>query len=102
MAKVSVSKAARQDLVAIKQYISEELCNPIAATRIIGKLKKEITSLDRFAERGKALDTLISIHTEYRYLVCENYCIFYLTGKDEVVVIRILHQRQDYLRALFM
>lgn len=102
MVKVSVSKVARQDLAGIRQYIRDELSNPQAAARIIGELKKSIQSLADFSGRGRPLDALIPVHTEYRYLVCENYCIFYLTGETEVIVIRVLHQRQDYLRALFL
>ncbi|MBQ6399040.1 MAG: type II toxin-antitoxin system RelE/ParE family toxin [Clostridia bacterium] len=48
-----------------------------------------------------SLDALISVHTEYRYLPCENYCIFYLEDEKNVVIVRVLHQRQEYLRALF-
>lgn len=33
---------------------------------------------------------------------CENYCIFYLYSEEDVIVVRILHQRQDSLKALFM
>ena len=102
MAKVSVSKVARQDLASIRQYIREELGNPDAAARIISELKKSILSLADFSGLGRPLDALIPVHTEYRYLVCENYCIFYLAGDDEVIVVRVLHQRQDCLRALFM
>ena len=102
MATVTVSKEARKDLVSIRQYIEQELCNPTAAQRIIGLLKKSILALETFPGRGKPLDALIPVHTEYRYLVCENYCIFYLTNYEEVVIVRILHQRQDSLKALFL
>ena len=99
---IIVSREARKDLVQIRQYISEELCNPDAAVRIMGLLKKSIASLSDFPGRGRPLDALIPVHTDYRYLVCENYCVFYLSNDDDVVVIRILHQRQDCLRALFI
>ncbi len=99
---IIVSKEARKDLVQIRQYISEELCNPDAAVRIMGLLKKSIASLSDFPGRGRPLDALIPVHTDYRYLICENYCVFYLSNDDDVVVIRILHQRQDCLRALFI
>ena len=99
---IIVSKEARKDLVQIRQYISEELCNPDAAVRIMGLLKKSIASLSDFPGRGRPLDALIPVHTDYRYLVCENYCVFYLGNDGDVVVIRILHQRQDCLRALFI
>mgnify|MGYP004554589949 CR=1 FL=1 len=68
----------------------------------MGLLKKSIVSLSDFPGRGRPLDALIPVHTDYRYLVCENYCVFYLSNDGDVVVIRILHQRQDCLRALFI
>lgn len=101
MAKITVSKEARKDLVSIRQYIDEELQNPSAAQRIIGLLKKSILSLETFPDRGRPLDAIIPVHTEYRYLVCENYCVFYLSTGDEVVIVRILHQRQNSIKALF-
>ena len=76
---IIVSKEARKDLVQIRQYISEELCNPDAAVRIMELLKKSIASLSDFPGRGRPLDALIPVHTDYRYLVCENYCVFYLS-----------------------
>ena len=102
MARVIVSKEARNDLVSIRDYIRDELCNPDAAQRILASLKKSILSLEHFPGRGKPLDALIPVHTEYRYLLCENYCIFYLCMEEEVLVVRVLHQRQDSLRALFL
>ena len=99
---IIVSREARKDLVQIRQYISEELCNPDAAVRIMGLLKKSIASLSGFPGRGRPLDALIPVHTDYRYLVSENYCVFYLSNDSDLVVIRILHQRQDCLRALFI
>lgn len=102
MARITVSKEAKKDLEAIYQYISEEFSNPDAARRIIGLLKKSIGALESFPGCGRPLDALIPVHTEYRYLVCENYCVFYLYSDDDVVVVRILHQRQDCLRALIL
>lgn len=102
MARITVSKKARKDLVGIHQYIRDELCNPPAAQRILAALKKSILHLEFFPDSGRPLDALLPIHTEYRYLVCENYCIFYLSNGAEVSIIRILHQRQDCLKALFV
>lgn len=62
---IIVSKEARKDLVQIRQYISEELCNPDAAVRIMGLLKKSIASLSDFPGRGRPLDALIPVHTDY-------------------------------------
>lgn len=102
MAKIILSREARKDLVNIRQYIHDELCNPPAAQHILAALKKSISHLGTFPDSGRPLDALLPIHTEYRYLVCENYCIFYLSNGTEVSIIRILHQRQDCLKALFL
>ena len=102
MARVIVSKEARRDLVNIRNYIRDELCNPIAARRIIQELRLAAQGLQDFPNRGRPLDAMIPIHTEYRYLPCENYCIFYVVSDEEVFVVRILHQKQDTLKALFI
>jgi plasmid stabilization system protein ParE len=41
------------------------------------------------------------VHTPYRYLPCEHYCIFYVETREQVLVIRVLHEKQDCMRALF-
>lgn len=64
--------------------------------------KKSVSSLEHHPGRGKPLDALIAVHTEYRYLICENYCVFYVCMESTVLVVRILHQRQDSFRALFL
>ena len=102
MAKVIVSREARKDLIAIRMYIRDELLNPTAADRILHELRRAVEGLQSFPRQGKSLDAMIAVHTEYRYLPCENYCIFYLENDEEVVIARILHQKQDYLRALFL
>ena len=101
MIRVSFSREARKDLVSIHRYISEELQNPQAANRMMHALRSAAEELQLFPRRGRPLDALISVHTGYRYLPCENYCIFYLENEENVMIVRILHQRQDYLRALF-
>ena len=102
MAGLHISESAAQDLTQIRDYIKDELQNPAAARRIIGEIKKSILSLSSFPLRGQPLDALISVHTEYRYLVCENYWIFYLTSESDVFIVRVLPQKQDCLRALLL
>ena len=101
MAKVIVSREARNDLIGIRQYIREELDNPDAAARILSMLKKRMLALSEMPERGMPLDAILAVHTEYRCIVCEKYCVFYLYDGETVEVVRVLHQMQDYIRALF-
>ena len=97
-----VSQAARRDLIGIRDYVSIELDNPDAAQHILKLLRTSIESLRDMPERGMPLDAVLSVHTDYRLLVCENYRIFYLCEGDQVEVVRVLHTLQDYMRALFL
>jgi len=101
MPKVTVSLTARKDLVSIHGYICDELDNPDAAKRIMSMLRKGIESLQSMPERGKSLDAVLAVHTEYRFLVCEKYKVFYLYDGETVEIVRIIHSMQDYIRALF-
>ena len=53
MAKVTLSKEAQRDIIAIRNYIRDELCNPSAAKHIIACLKKSIQSLEKFSGRDQ-------------------------------------------------
>ncbi|MBR1558909.1 MAG: type II toxin-antitoxin system RelE/ParE family toxin [Clostridia bacterium] len=102
MGRVTVSREARRDLVDIRNYIRDELCNPDAAARIMGRLRTAMESLRSMPERGMPLDAILSVHTDYRFLVCEQYRLFYLTDGKDVEVIRVLHVLRDPVRALFL
>jgi len=101
MPKVVPSPEAKRDLHAIRDYIRDELSNPVAARNTVRALKETILSLQDMPERGISLDKHLSIHTDYRFVICKNYNVFYLYDGDTVEVVRILHSLQDYMRALF-
>ena len=101
MPNVILSKEAQKDLQAIRAYIRDELSNPDAARETIRALRETVSSLQQMPERGTPLDTVLSIHTEYRFLLCKNYRVFYLCDESTVEIVRVLHNLQDYMRALF-
>ncbi len=102
MAEVIVSRLARNDMTHIRDYIQNELSNPDAALRVMAQLKQAMQGLQTMPERGKPLDAILAVHTEYRFLVCESYRVFYLYDGQKVEVVRVLHTLQDYMRALFL
>ena len=102
MASVIVSPAARNDLVAIRDYICDELLNPDAAEKLMTDLRQMIRSLSEFPERGALLSNILTIRTGHRYLICGSYAVFYQINEHTVEVLRILNQRQNYLKALFL
>lgn len=101
MIKLKISPAAKNDLAEIKDYISQELCNMHAAEKLVYKVAKRIRSLGEHPEIGAPLSSIVGIQTDYRFLVCANYLIFYRYADQTVFVSRILYGRRDYTRILF-
>jgi addiction module RelE/StbE family toxin len=101
MYKLKISPKAKDDLAEIKGYISQELCNPQAAVNLVSKITKKIRGLPEYPGIGAPLSSVVDIQTDYRFLVCVNYLIFYRYEDGIVFVLRILYGRRDYTRILF-
>ena len=101
MYKLKISPEARDDLAEIKDYISQELCNPQVAVNLISKITKKVRGLSEHSRIGAPLSSAVDIQTDYRFLVCANYLIFYRCEDEIVFVSRILYGRRDYTHILF-
>jgi addiction module RelE/StbE family toxin len=101
MNNLHLSEAAQNDLEEIKTYISSELENPTAALSTVGRITKSIRILRDHALAGAPLSSIADVDNNYRFLVSENYMVFYRTNGSEVFVDRVLYGRRDYLRILF-
>ena len=101
MAKLLISPEAKQDLLEIKEYISNELDSPIAAKNVTDKIIKQISTLSDFPKIGTMLSSIIDMETGYRFLVCGSYTAFYRYIDNTVFVDRILYGKRDFMRILF-
>ena len=87
MAKTIFSPASQSDLGSIAEYVSEELGNPKAAIDTVNS--------------GTPLDNVCPVRSDYRFIVCDNWMIFYWIEAETPVVARVLWGSSDYVRALF-
>ena len=78
-----------------------ELCNPDAAEHVVFSILDAVSGLEDFAEMGALLSSVVRLDTDYRFLVCGNYLIFYRVLHAVVYVDRVLYSRRDILRILF-
>lgn len=101
MYKISVSQEAINDLRQIREYISVDLDNEKSAARIVGDIVKRIGQLKELPEIGAPLSSRFDVKTDYRYLVCGNYNVFYRIELDTVKIIRILNARRNFMTVLF-
>ena len=101
MAKIRLSPLALSDLKEIKEYITDELCNPIAANRIVTKIIKDYSLLETSPKLGPSLSSIVHIDTDYRFLVSGKYIILYKEDDEYVSIYRILYGARDYIKILF-
>jgi toxin ParE1/3/4 len=101
MYKLKISPQAKDDLVEIKGYISQQLCSPQAAVDLVYKITKKMRVLSEHPEIGAPLFSVVDVQTDYRFLVCAKYLIFYRYEDGIIFVSRILYGRRDYTHILF-
>jgi toxin ParE1/3/4 len=90
MFKLQISPEAKNDLIEIKSYISQELGSPQAAQKLVAKNTKRIRGLAEHPEIGAPLTSIMDLQTDYRFLVCASYLIFYRCESGIVYISRIL------------
>lgn len=101
MADISFSPEAVSDLQQTKVYITNELCNEQAAVGTIAKITSRIRELAAFPEMGAPLSSIVDFETDYRFLVCGNYTVFYRFENQTVYIVRVLYGRRNFMRILF-
>lgn len=101
MFEVKVSPQAAEDLLEIKDYIENELLNPIAAQNTVEKIVEKYEDLVNYPEIGIPVERYVSFPTDYKFVLADNYSIFYRIEEDCVKVIRIMYSRRDFVRILF-
>ena len=99
--KVHISPEAVSDLDGIWDYIHAELYSPIAAFNTISHIMDSINDLEMFPEACPRLSSIVTIESDYRFLVSGNYLAFYRVSAPNVYVDRILYGKSDYLKTLF-
>lgn len=98
---VHYSKESLRDMDNIWDYIVHELQNPSAAKRVVNKIMEAVHQLEIFPEMDPSLSAIADEISDYRFLVSENYMIFYRLHGVDVYIDRVLYGRRDYLRILF-
>ena len=68
MYEVKISPQAAEDLIQIKEYIEEELQNPIAARNTVSKIVETYEGLADCPEAGIPVSRYVSFPTDYRFV----------------------------------
>lgn len=101
MYEIRLNPLALKDLKSIKEYISVSLENPESARKVLNEIIETYEKLQYFPSMGTELSSKIDVKTDYRFLVCGNYLIFYKSDHQYVSIYRILYAKRNYLNILF-
>ena|SRR3990167_8861441 len=95
---IRLLQAAEEDFKEIITYIS--LDNPSAAEAVADKIENSLSNLSSYPLIGKIPNEEELANIGYRFLVVQNYLIFYTIEDYIIWVHRIIHGARDYLSLL--
>ncbi len=92
---VRLLRVAEDDLNEIVLYIASD--RPSGAEAIANKIEKCLALLSKHPMLGRIPKEEELSRLGYRYLVVENYLIFYTIEEPTICVHRVLHGARNYL-----
>jgi toxin ParE1/3/4 len=95
---IRLLRPAEDDLTEIISYISID--NPSAAETLAEKIENKLLMLSDHPLLGKIPKEEELAKMGYRFLIVQNYLIFYTVEQQIIWIHRIIHGARDYLRLL--
>lgn len=86
---------AHLDRESIALFLGFERGNPEEAWTVMRGIDEALDRVRRFPEIGRVVEIDGLANRDYRRVLADRYAVFYRYDDREVVVYRILHQRQD-------
>lgn len=92
-------KIAEEDFTEVVSYIAAD--NPIAADAVANKIEKNLDLLSQNPKLGRIPRDEEIRNMGYRYIIVQNYIIFYKIESKTIYVHRILHSARNYKSLLW-
>lgn len=92
--QIRLLKIAEEDFTEIISYIAAD--NPNAASKLADKVEKNLELLAANPKLGRIPRDEDIRSLGYRYLIVQNYIIFYTIENQVILIHRILHGARNY------
>ncbi len=92
--QVRLLSIAEEDFKEIISFIAAD--NPTAADAIANKIEKNLETLSENPNLGRIPREEEIRNLGYRYLIAQNYLIFYTIEEKTILIHRILHGARNY------
>ncbi|MCR5384869.1 MAG: type II toxin-antitoxin system RelE/ParE family toxin [Saccharofermentans sp.] len=93
--RVRITEEALNDMGQLYKYIAVHLNAPKAAMDQYNRITEAIMSLSQMPKRIKLMDSEPERTKGLRRINVDNYSVFFLINKDEVVITNVLYGSMD-------
>lgn len=100
MKEIVYSQEAKNDLLAIKNEITEKFNEPLAK-KIISKIIQSINNISVYELLGSEFSKICDFPCDYRYFYSQKNYIFYRTDSKSIKIVRVLNEKRDFNQILF-
>ena len=100
MYKLQLSRYYREELRAAIQYIRQDLKNPVAAQRLKDEAKETYKKIKENPFMYPAVPDEYLASKGFRFVMVKNYMLFYTVIGKEVIILRFLYGRRDWMNLL--
>ena len=92
--KISLSDKANQDIDRITEYLQQFAYN---IEKIIRKINNDVENLKYMPRMYKTIFYYMNPELECRRMISGKYSVIYKIIKDEIIILRIFNQKENYL-----
>ena len=100
MYKLKYSEFYHEELKSCINYIKHDLQNPIAAQRLKDEVKKTYKKIKENPFIYPAVPDEYLASKGFRFLMVNNYMLFYTVEKKEIIILRFLYGSRDWMNLL--
>ena len=94
------AKSYRDDIKSTVKYIKNSLQNPIAAQRLKDEIKNKYKNLKENPFIYPVVPDEYLASKGYRFIMVNNYMIFYKIKKKQIEIVRFLYGYRDWMNIL--
>lgn len=94
---IIVSEDADEDLVRITSTFLEN-----SATKFSEMIFSKYENIGIMPKMYQRIYYEKNTHTDYRRVVCKKYIIIYKIQKNQITILRILSEKEDYLKSKYL
>lgn len=98
MYKLEFLPTAKNDMLEIIKYISNELKNPIAASKLAENFIASAENICNFPYSNNVYTPIKPLEQEYRRIIVKNYMMFYTVNESTktFTIMRVIYAKRDF------